>query len=400
MKTISIVGAAAILHASAAAQVTVMTTEQFDYMPPALLENQAGGTGWVDSWGHPVGNGNEVVVFDPSVNPPMPCRDAVGNYAGQAQEFFAIARTPSQVGQLSVVENGKFGADGAIIWFSFRTQMYQQFFGPSGSFGALQLFDTASPNAEQLLLGSPFSSSNFEWGWDDDAGTGFPPVSDPNTDASVCARLVFRIDHLPGNERIRMWVDPVADFPALEAPNLDSFISDLRWDQIRLNSGGNGTHFFWDDIIIARGEPLAGIGTSYCGPAVVNSSGQSGEIIATGSTIATDNNVLLTASGLPQTSFGFFLTSLTTGFVVGPGGSQGNLCLGGNIGRYVGTGQIQNSGLLGTFSLGLNLNATPTPTGFVTIMAGETWNFQSWFRDAVGGSATSNFTDGVTVNFQ
>ena len=83
-----------------------------------------------------------------------------------------------------------------------------------------------------------------------------------------------------------------------------------------------------------------------------------------------------------------------------PGGSDGNLCLGGSIGRYVGPGQIVNSGATGSFTLPLDLTQTPTPTGLVAIAAGETWNFQAWHRDAVGGFATSNFTDGLAVQFQ
>lgn len=38
-----------------------------------------------------------------------------------------------------------------------------------------------------------------------------------------------------------------------------------------------------------------------------------------------------------------------------------------------------------------------TPTGSVSVLAGETWNWQAWFRD-VGG--TSNFSDGVSIQFQ
>ena len=90
----------------------------------------------------------------------------------------------------------------------------------------------------------------------------------------------------------------------------------------------------------------------------------------------------------------------TQGFVAGPGGSQGNLCLGGAIGRYVGPGQIQNSGAAGMISLPIDNQQVPQPTGFTTITSGQTWNFQLWNRDAVGGSATSNFTDGYEITFQ
>lgn len=140
------------------------------------------------------------------------------------------------------------------------------------------------------------------------------------------------------------------------------------------------------------------IGTNYC-TAVPNSTGATGDISATGSAIAASNNLTLVASSLPNNAFGFFLTSTTQGFVANPGGSTGNLCLGGSIGRYVGPGQVLNTGLTGGFSLALDLNQTPTPTGFVAISGGQTWNFTAWHRDAVGGSATSNFTDGLSINF-
>ncbi len=76
------------------------------------------------------------------------------------------------------------------------------------------------------------------------------------------------------------------------------------------------------------------------------------------------------------------------------------LCLTGSIGRYVGPGQIRNSGATGEFSLALNLTQHPTPSGFVSVLAGDTWNFTAWYRDAVGGVATSNFTNGRSILFQ
>jgi hypothetical protein len=141
------------------------------------------------------------------------------------------------------------------------------------------------------------------------------------------------------------------------------------------------------------------IGTNYCA-AAPNSTGQTAEISAVGSVVVADNNVTLIATNLPDNSFGYFLNSRMQGFVANPGNSQGNLCLGGAIGRYVGPNEVQNSGLTGTYELQLDLTRTPTPTGFVMIMPGETWHFQAWYRDLVGGVATSNFTDAISITFQ
>ena len=141
------------------------------------------------------------------------------------------------------------------------------------------------------------------------------------------------------------------------------------------------------------------IGRNY-GTALPDSTGQPAEISAFGSVNVADNDVTLVATNLPNSSFGYFLDSQTQGFVSNPGNCQGNLCLGGEIGRYVGLNELQNSGLTGSFEPQLDLTMTPTPTGFVAIMPGETWHFQAWHRDLVGGVSTSNLTDAISITFQ
>ena len=86
----------------------------------------------------------------------------------------------------------------------------------------------------------------------------------------------------------------------------------------------------------------------------------------------------------PGPPHGYFFASQTQDFIANPGGSQGNLCLGGNIDRFL----VLSSGSYGSFWLNLPQWAMP----------GETWNFQAWFRDNNPGP-TSNFTDGVSVLF-
>ncbi|MDG1050536.1 MAG: hypothetical protein P8R46_10055 [Planctomycetota bacterium] len=155
------------------------------------------------------------------------------------------------------------------------------------------------------------------------------------------------------------------------------------------------------EIVAHRDAYFSGsLGTRYCDPGAVNSAGTSGAMGASGSLMTSANSLTIAASDLPLNSFAFFLASQTQGSVSNPGGSQGDLCLGGAIGRYVGPGQIVNSGATGEVTLPLDLTQTPQPTGFVSVQPGETWNFQAWYRDSVGGSATSNFTDGLSITFQ
>ena len=131
-----------------------------------------------------------------------------------------------------------------------------------------------------------------------------------------------------------------------------------------------------------------------------NSTGNVADLAGVGSNLVASNDVRLIATSMPLNAFGFFLTSRTAGSVANPGGSQGVLCLGGSIGRYVGPGQIQNSGAAGSIALQIDLTSMPQPTGPVAVAPGDTWHFQAWFRDSVGGSATSNFTNGMTAVFQ
>lgn len=136
------------------------------------------------------------------------------------------------------------------------------------------------------------------------------------------------------------------------------------------------------------------IGVRFCHQPQVNSSGVAGRLSATGSVVAADNDVTLHAWDLPQNSFGFAIVSRTQGVVMGPTGLV--LCITGDIGRYVGPAQIMNSGTTGSFDIALDLTQVPTSTGFVPTMAGDTWNFQVWYRDV----PHSRFTSGVKIVFQ
>lgn len=140
------------------------------------------------------------------------------------------------------------------------------------------------------------------------------------------------------------------------------------------------------------------LGSAYCGPAIPNSTGVGATLSARGSSRVAWNDVTLEARSLPLNATAFFLASQSQGSVVGPGGSQGRLCLGGAIGRFVGPGQVQSSGSQGSALLRLELSQLPTPTGPTAAVAGATWNFQCWYRD-LNPSATSNLSAALALTF-
>ncbi len=150
-------------------------------------------------------------------------------------------------------------------------------------------------------------------------------------------------------------------------------------------------------LALGTSTASAQIGTRYC-TANPNSTGAVSVISATGSLDITQNNVTLGCSQLPLSSFGFFIVSRTPGFVTNPGGSAGNLCVGGSIGRY--SLSILNSGATGQVSLPINLTSIPHPTLPFAVQPGDTLRFQYWHRDGVpGGGATSNFSEGLEIGF-
>lgn len=141
------------------------------------------------------------------------------------------------------------------------------------------------------------------------------------------------------------------------------------------------------------------IGTAYCDPNNPNSTGVPATLAASGSTAAAAQSVLLTASSMPPGQFGYFIASRTQGFIANPAGSLGNLCVVGNQARYNQPGRIfqVDAGGDGSLQVGdINVPTNTNPPGGETITAGDSWNWQAWYRD-IGN--TNNFTHGLNILF-
>ena len=161
--------------------------------------------------------------------------------------------------------------------------------------------------------------------------------------------------------------------------------------------GGGGFSSASDAGVGAAWRASSLIGETYCGPGVPSSVGIPAEMRLSGSNSIARGDLELRASGVPPFAFGFFLVSQPSAFVTSVPGSQGNLCLGGAIGRFVGPGQVQQASLFGDMSLAVDLGALPGPLGTFAATPGESLYFQAWFRD-VNPVSTSNFTSGATVS--
>ena len=139
-------------------------------------------------------------------------------------------------------------------------------------------------------------------------------------------------------------------------------------------------------------QGCGGLGAAYC-DSNPNSSGATAALTAVGSPSIAQNDVTFDVAALPTNQFGYLLMSDTQGFVPLFGGSQGNLCLGGQIVRF--DGDVLNSGATGSVSFSPDLTDLPQNTVF---SPGETWSFQYWTRDA-NPTPTSNTSNGLEIQF-
>lgn len=160
---------------------------------------------------------------------------------------------------------------------------------------------------------------------------------------------------------------------------------------------GNGCNEYRLTEAVSVG--VVGIGDNYCF-STPNSTGQRGITRVIGDPVAANNAVSLFAERLPAGQFGLFVVSREPGFVTGLGGGQGNLCLGGTLGRYQRPGEIVQVSVLGAAGLAIDLTDIPQGSVAASAQPGETWFFQFWHRDVVGGAQSSNLADGVRVRFE
>ena len=132
---------------------------------------------------------------------------------------------------------------------------------------------------------------------------------------------------------------------------------------------------------------------SYC-TATVNSSGNPAAITSGGSPSIGTNNFELLGRNVPAGVFGLFFygpSQIQSSF------GDGFRCVGGMTHRLPPNVQAD---ALGNVTKPVDFTAPPVNGGAGMISAGNTWNFQLWFRDPMGPGGTGfNLTDGLSVTF-
>lgn len=174
-------------------------------------------------------------------------------------------------------------------------------------------------------------------------------------------------------------------------------VTDAIYSIVLTNGHGIGSSGY--DLYVSSTNDPRPMGEVYCTAAVPNSTGDPSGIRAVGLTSAAANSVLLQVVSLPPQHFGFFLVSPEAGRIVSPGGSAGILCITGfQIGRY--DGNILNSGANGEVQLNIDTGNIAGNPSFAAL-PGQQLYFTYWHRDMDSvGAATSNFSDGICIDFR
>ncbi len=148
-----------------------------------------------------------------------------------------------------------------------------------------------------------------------------------------------------------------------------------------------------DDLEISDIDCGTGCGaSSYC-VATANSAGGGALLTALGSSSLAANDLVLSIGGAPVNQPGLFYygsTQISTPF------GDGVRCVGGGISRF-NPALISDAG--GQVSRSIDLTLPPASSGVGQISAGDTWNFQFWYRDPSAGASGFNLSDGLSIVF-
>ena len=168
---------------------------------------------------------------------------------------------------------------------------------------------------------------------------------------------------------------------------------------IPIDLDGDGILTYFDDVNVVESCSCP-VGSSPCGnpdpnAGCANSTGQGAKLAATGTTVLSADDLVLTTTQVGPNLNGILFMG-TTAIAPLPLG-DGLRCTGGTTFRF----PFMSSGAAGTFVNGPGLAAQSAtfPAGF-QFLAGGSWTFQQWFRDPTGPcGSSSNLSSAISVTF-
>ncbi|MEZ6017382.1 MAG: PQQ-dependent sugar dehydrogenase [Planctomycetota bacterium] len=219
-------------------------------------------------------------------------------------------------------------------------------------------------------------------------GSAIPSLNGTYFFADYCSSKIWSISYDPATGTASPVTDRTLELRPTSGGTITSIVSfaeDLNGELYIVEQGGQ----IWK-IVQDCGA------TTYC-QAQANSTGNAAFLTTAGSLSIADNNLTISCNALPAFSAGIFFYG---GAQVAVPNGQGLTCVGGSATQpAIRMAPVLVSDLLGGVNRAIDFTAPQQSVGAGAILPGQSWNFQYWYRDSVGGQATWNYSNAVSLFF-
>ncbi len=231
---------------------------------------------------------------------------------------------------------------------------------------------------------------------------------------------------LPNVKELRSIADDAYTGPSVDATYFGFVSPGFYWSSTTETNNGSGWVASFDDgrvgyeaktleygVMLVRDANSTGVTTSFCDPANSNSTGAPAVLAGSwGSGVGSSLHLELTGGVPGQLGYLLIGNEATSGIQI----SSGQFCLVGtttaqffrynvngtdmnSVGVFDATGTLANAAGTSSTGYGFDVPSTIPSSPLITILSGDTWHFQGWYRDTPGGTGSSNFTNGLSATF-
>lgn len=205
--------------------------------------------------------------------------------------------------------------------------------------------------------------------------------------AGVPMRVVIDIDT---NAKASIYIDGelLESFPWSASPGPCTAPHSLFFNG---KTAGVDLGVYIDNLCISSVAPVVGCN------ATNNSTGNPAQISAPGQAHLVNDTIQLEISNLPVAARTIFYTANSTTVSMPIPGAV--FCLRGSLGRFDDSIQFANSDGIASYQVDLNQPVPLLSGGPTFVLAGQTWFYQGFYQENVGGAQVLNFSDAVGVTF-
>jgi len=300
-----------------------------------------------------------------------------GGAAGQAGRWNAVSATTGSANLIDIVGN-----DSAVTVSVTGGNGDREWDNPNTNFGIGRLLDDLQDAGTSTWTFNNLRRADYDvfvYSWAPDApatATSRITVSGSANGPQICGGQEWTGQWIEGGQYVVERVTDVTSITIEVAPTTSGSMTSLNGIQV---------------VPVGVDLPPT-LGSTYCSPANVNSTGDSAQLRAFGFAAINANDIRFDVTHLPEEQLGLLLMARNQS--LGTPIGSGRLCLAAPVVRF--SADVLTWGDSGQVSFAPDLASLPHATA---IQPGESWNFQFWYRDTCVGP-TSNLTDANSILFR